>query len=62
MKKHLIITLEYDMGDYSEMEKDGLEIPTDPNDIGLNESFFQSDALIHDMEIVSARVERRGEN
>ncbi|MDY6857333.1 MAG: hypothetical protein SWO11_22045 [Thermodesulfobacteriota bacterium] len=59
MAKHLIITLEYDMGDYSDMEEDGYEIPTDPNDVGLNESFFQSDALIHDMEIVGIRVEEK---
>ena len=59
MAKHLIITLEYDMGDYSEMEDDGFEIPTDPEDIGLNESFFQSDALIHDMKIVGTKIEIR---
>ena len=40
MAKHLIITLEYDMGDYSDMKKDGYEIPTNPNDIELNETFF----------------------
>jgi len=59
MPKHLIITLEYDMGDYSDIEEGGHEIPIDPNDIGLNETFFQSDALIHDMKIVGARVEVR---
>ena len=59
MAKHLIITLEYDMGDYSDMEEDGYEIPTDPNEVDINESFFQSDALIHDMEIVGIRVEKR---
>ena len=57
MAKHLIITLEYDMGDYSEMEDDGHEIPTDPRDVGLNESFFQSDASIHDMKIVGVKIE-----
>jgi len=57
MVKNLIITLEYNMGDYSEYEEDGSEIPTDPKDIGLNETFFQSDALIHDMEIIGVRTQ-----
>ena len=59
MAKHLIITLEYDMGDYSKMEEDGYEIPTSPNDVGLNESFFQSDASIHEMKIVGTKIEIR---
>ena len=59
MEKHLIITLEYDMGDYSDMEDDGFEIPMAPDDIGLNESFYQSDALIHDMKIVGTKIEIR---
>ena len=59
MAKHLIITIEYDMGDYSDMEDEGEEIPTDPNDIGLNESFFQSDASIHNMKIVGVRTENK---
>ena len=57
MGKHLILTLEYDMGDYSDMEEDGYEIPTDIYDKGLNESFIQSDISVRDMEIVGARVE-----
>ena len=61
MAKNLIITLEYDMGDYLDMEEDGYEIPTDPKDVSLNESFYQSDALIHDMKIVGVRVENRKE-
>ena len=46
MKKNVILLLEYNLGDYSEMEDDGYEIPINPNDEGLNESFYQSDALI----------------
>ena len=42
------------MGDYSDMEEDGLKIPTDPKE--YEESFFQSDALIHDMEIVGTKI------
>lgn len=42
------------MGDYSDMEEDGLEIPTDPKE--YEDSFFQSDALIHDMKIVGAKI------
>ena len=53
-KKHIILILEYDMGDYSDMEEDGLKIPTDPKE--YEESFFQSDALIHDMEIVGTKI------
>lgn len=56
MAKHLILTLEYDMGDYSDMEKDGGQIPTSPDDIGIQESFYQSDAMIHDMEIVGVKI------
>jgi len=59
MGKHLIIMLEYDMGDYSDMEGDGQEIPTDPNDVGLNESFYQGEASRHDMRIVGVRTEDR---
>lgn len=56
MKKHLILTLEYDMGDVSDIEEDGYEIPTDPSDVGLNELFFQGDILIRDMKIVGAKI------
>ena len=59
MSKNVILILEYDMGDYSDMEEDGLTIPTDPNDVGLTECFYQSDALIHDMKIVGVRIEER---
>lgn len=57
MSKNVILILEYNMGDYSDMEEDGLTIPTNPKDAGLNESFYQSDALIHDMKIVGVRIE-----
>lgn len=59
MAKHVILVLEYDMGDYSEAEQDGYAIPTDPKDIGLHESFYQSDAVIHDMNIVGVRIEEK---
>jgi hypothetical protein len=59
MSKNVILILEYNMGDYSDMEEDGLTIPTDPEDNGLNESFYQSDAMIHDMKIVGVRIEER---
>lgn len=59
MAKHLILILEYDMGDCSAMEEEGQEIPTDPQDIGIHENFFQSDAVIHDMKIVGTRLEIR---
>jgi len=53
-KKHVILTLEYDMGDYSDMEEDGFEISTNPKD--YEESFFQADVFIHDMEIVGVKI------
>jgi hypothetical protein len=59
MKKHLILTLEYDMGDYSEMEKDGYKIPTSPDDIGIQESFYQSDATLDDMKIVGVEIRNK---
>lgn len=52
--KHIVLMLEYDMGDYSDMEEDGLEIPTDPKE--YEDSFYQSDALIHDMKIVGTKL------
>lgn len=62
MANHLIVTLEFDMGDYSDMEDDGLQIPTDPKDIGLNESFYQGDATIRDMKIIGVRYVRSKHN
>jgi len=55
MGKRVILTLEYDMGDYSDMEEDGQEISLDPSKWA--ESFYQSDVLIDAMKIVSVRVE-----
>ena len=54
-KKHVILTLEYDLGDYSDREDDGYPISSDPKD--YEESFFQSDVFVHDMNIVGARIE-----
>lgn len=59
MAKHVILVLEYDMGDYSEAEEEGQQIPTDPEDIGLHESFYQSDANINHMRIVGVRIEEK---
>lgn len=56
-KKHVILTLEYDMGDYSEQEEDGGTISTNPKD--YNDSFFQADVFIHEMNIVGARIEEK---
>lgn len=55
MEKRVVLTLEYDMGDYSEQEEDGQQISTDPND--YKESLLQSDVLVCDMKIVGARIE-----
>jgi len=55
MKKHVILTLEYDMGDYSELEEDGGKIPTDPK--WYKEVYYQSGPLAVDMKIVGVRIE-----
>ena len=47
MGKHVILTLKYDLGDYSDLKEEGVEIPTNPEDYA--ESFFQADVNILDM-------------
>lgn len=59
MKKHVILTLEYDMGDYSDLDDEG-GIPTDPK--WYEETYYQSDALALDMKIISVRIEERESN
>ena len=54
MGKYVILTLEYCMGDYSDMEEDGYDIPTNPSD--YEESFYQADICHTDMEIVGVRI------
>lgn len=56
MKKHVILVLEYDMGDYSDMEEDGLKISKNPKD--YEESFFQSDVMIHEINIVGVKIKK----
>jgi len=58
MKKHVILTLEYDMGDYSDMEEDGNKISTNPKDWG--DSFCQADINLQDLDIVGVRIEEKG--
>lgn len=57
MAKHVILTLKYDMGDYSEREEVGLRISTNPKD--YEESFYQGDIFTCDMEIVGVEIEER---
>lgn len=54
MGKQVYLILEYDMGDYSDMEKEGLDIPTDPS--FYRESFFQSGVNISDIAITGVRI------
>jgi len=55
MKKHVILTLEYDMGDYYDYsDKDDNDIPLKPKD--WEESFYQSDLFISDMKIIGVRI------
>jgi len=54
--KDVVLLLEYNMGDYSEMEEKGQDIPTAPNDIGLQECFYQGDIDIQDMKIVGVKI------
>lgn len=60
MKKHVILILEYDMGDHSDIEEDGSQIPTDID--WWKEDFYQSDVLICDMDIKGVRIEEREED
>ncbi len=57
MSKHVILTLEYDLGDYSDREEDGNSISVVPKD--YEDSFFQSDVIVSDMNIVGVRIEER---
>jgi len=54
MKKHVILTLEYDLGDYSTLEESGGSIPTDPK--WYQEVYYQRDPLACDMKIVGVRI------
>jgi hypothetical protein len=55
MAKNVILILEYSVGDFSGMEEDGEEIPTDPND--WRDTFIQSDVDLSAMKVVGVRVE-----
>ena len=55
MAKHVILTLEYDMGDYSDREEDGCEISTDPE--YYKDSFYQSDIDPFEINIVGVRID-----
>lgn len=57
MSKHVILTLEYDLGDYSDREDDGEVISETAQD--YEDSFFQSDVIVSDMKIVGVRIEVR---
>ncbi len=63
MGKHVIVTLEYDLGDYSDLEVayleegEGRKLSTDPIDWG--DSFYQSDINIQDLDIVGVRIEEK---
>ncbi len=57
MKKHVIVQLEYDLGDYSDIEEEGGEIPLKP--MLWEDTFYQSDAVLSDMTIVGVRVEEK---
>ena len=57
MKKHVILTLEYDMGDYSDAEKEGSKISTNPEDWG--DSFIQADINLQDLDIIGVRIEKK---
>jgi len=54
MGKRVVLILEYDMGDYTEMEEDGIKISTDPKD--WCESFFQADIFVCDMKIIGVKI------
>jgi len=56
-KKHVVLVLEYDLGDYSEMEEERGEIPTTPG--FWEESFYQGDCILGDLEIKAVRIEER---
>ena len=56
MAKHIILTLEYDLGDYSDLEEER-ELSTDPKD--WEDSFYQADINIQDLDIVRVRVEEK---
>ena len=55
-KKKRIVTLvlEYELGDYSDMEEEGQTIPLDPAQ--WEETFYQADVLICDMKIVNVKI------
>jgi len=52
MEKHVIVMLEYDMGDYSD-----LEISLDPKD--WHDSFYQADINLQDLDIVGVKIEEK---
>lgn len=55
MEKHVILTLEYDLGDYSDYEE--RKLSTDPKD--WFDSFYQADINMQDLDIVGVRIEER---
>jgi hypothetical protein len=54
IKKHVILTLEYDLGDFSDIEADGGRISLDPK--SYEDSFYQGDVYISEMDIVGVRI------
>ena len=60
MKRNVILTIEYNLGDYSDVESDGNFISRNPKD--YEETFFQSDIDLSEMEIVAVRVEDEQDN
>ena len=55
MPKRVILVLEYDMGDYTNVLKDGRRISTNPRD--YDDRFYQADINLQDLDVVSVRVE-----
>ena len=53
------LILEYDMGDYSDVEEEGGTISTNPKD--YEESFYQGDIFTCDMNIIGVKIIKEGE-
>lgn len=57
--KRIVLTLEYDLGDYQDMfndcARDGQPVGLEPEDWA--DSFYQSDVVIGDIKIIGVRVE-----
>lgn len=55
-EKHVVLILEYDLGDFSDMEVEGIKIPIRPED--YQELFDQSDILSDEMRIVGVDIRK----